>query len=310
MLDKLKHNIKPLSASIIIAVISWFMITTEKEYIDQVTVPLEIKSLSEGKTLLAPVPKKVRLEIKGKGRALIGVSFYDVKFSLELPHIKTFKRIELKDYLNYLDLPPKLGIEVVQVIDPQVIEIKVDKKVSIKKPVRITGEVQVEPGYILMESQLSEDSVLVTGPEKLVRRIRSIETEPFHFESRKYRFDHQAKLVCPEPDVIRISLDRVDIHFDIQRLVERMIYEIPVKILNVPAGLEVTSIPPTLALRIKGGEEPAAAVTQDDIKATIDYRKSYRPDKKEYGASIEMPDKVSWIESIPKTFRLHIKRKQ
>jgi hypothetical protein len=92
-------------------------------------------------------------------------------------------------------------------------------------------------------------------------------------------------------------------------LVDRILYKIPIIIRNVRGNLDVTAIPPELALKVKGGEKIVADLQASDIKAEIDYKNQYRKDREEYAASISTPENISWIECIPKTFSLQVKRK-
>jgi hypothetical protein len=122
-------------------------------------------------------------------------------------------------------------------------------------------------------------------------------------------FSESLILQNPEPELIGLNVQNINVDFDIQRLVERVVYKIPIFITEVPADLEVLAIPPELALKVKGGEKRVAALKPDEIKAEITFASHYRSNIDTYAVSIQTPDDINWIESIPKTFSLQIKRK-
>lgn len=306
---RMRKNSKPLLVSIIFSVVLWFMVTTDKEYNYQITVPLNIVRLAKGKTLLERVPNKARLELRAGGRALIGLWFYDVAFNLDLPQVNTSRVLNLKENLHFLDLPPKLGITVVEIIEPKRLDLKVDALIAEKKPIKLTGHVDPEPGYVLLTSKLSSDSVMVSGPRMLVKSIEAIATEAVSMTNKTLSFSVKTDLVSPNPGLVNLNLDKVQVDFEIQRLAERVVYGVPVKVINVPRGLKVITNPAVLALHVKGGEKVVAELNSEQIDAEIDFNKSYKPDKKYYPVRISTPQNISWIESIPKEFQLQIKRR-
>ena len=89
-----------------------------------------------------------------------------------------------------------------------------------------------------------------------------------------------------------------------------MVYDIPVKIRNVPKNLLVESIPDSLSLRVKGGEKNVEKLNSEEILAEIDFELQYKPEQSDYPVRIKTPPEISWLESSPKTFKLTVKRKK
>ena len=307
MLVNIRKNIKPILGSIFIAIILWFMVATEKEYSHYITVPIEIKRLAKDKTLLQKVPESAIIELQGKGKSFIISWFYDLKFALELPNIKNSRKIELIEYINYINLPA--GLQVLKVIEPAAIDLKIDELIVEKKPIFLSGSVNTEDGYILLNYNFDTDSVELAGPRTIINNISYINTESLEIKNKKSNFNQQVNIISPDPDLVHINPKSVNIDFDIQRLVERTIYEIPITVLRVPSHLNVETIPSNLSLRIKGGEKIVANVLPEEIKVEIDFAKNYNRNKEDYAAYIVTPNNISWIESIPKTFKLKVKRK-
>jgi YbbR domain-containing protein len=309
MSEKIKVNIKPIIGSLIIALILWIVVATEKIYSYQIRVPIEIVRLAPGKTLLEPIPEYSLIEVQGKGRSLIAAWFYDVRFRLEFPAISKNQKIDLNDYLSYLDLPATFAIEILEIIEPESFDLKIDNKLEKKIPVKLSDEIEVDNGYVFTGYTFGPDSVLITGPESKIEKIHNLMSGEIEQLSTMSEFSSRITLPNPEPGIIDISPSEVSVNIDIQLLSDRIVYKIPIIIRNVKSNLVVTAIPPELALKVKGGEKIVAALKASDIKAEIDYGSQYRRDREQYAASISTPENISWIECIPKTFSLHVKRK-
>jgi len=309
MPEKIKVNIKPILGSLGVALILWIMVATEKIYSYQIKVPIEIARLAPGKTLLEPVPDYSVIEVQGKGRSLIAAWFYDVRFRLEFPAIKNPQSINLKNYLNFLDLPATFALQVQEIIEPESFNLLIDDQLEKVVPVELSSEIEVEDGDVFVGHTFSPDSVTINGPASKVRKINSIPSGIFKQLSTTSAFSQKINLPNPESGILDISPQIVEANIDIQLLVDRIVYKIPIHIRNVRSNLNVTAIPPDLALKVKGGEKIVAALEASDIRVEIDYGKQYRRDRENYAASISTPENISWIECIPKTFSLQVKRK-
>jgi len=305
----LRKSIKPLIGSMFMAIVLWFMVTTSKEYTEHVEVPLEIARLARGKTLLEKVPDKVNLELKGSGQSLIALSFYKTKFRLELPNIKESQQILLSEYINFLDIPSKLGLSVTKIIDPTRLNLVIDDMKITRKPVIFGGEIIPEPGYIALDTLFNQDSVTISGPKSIIDSLVYIPTENVKFEKHKYSFERSISLIQTHADILSINPREITIGFEIQRLVERVVYKIPITLKNIPSNFLVEAIPPMVSLRVKGGEKLVEVLKPEEIVAEFDFSTHYKPTKQDYAVSIKTPDDISWLECSPKTFNLHVKRK-
>jgi hypothetical protein len=309
MPEKIKVNIKPIIGSLGVALILWVMVATEKIYSYQIKVPIEIVRLAPGKTLLEPVPDYSVIEVQGRGRSLIAVWFYDVRFRLEFPAIKKSQIINLNNYLTFLDLPATFALQIQEIIEPESFNLIIDDQMTKMVPVELSNEIEVEDGDVFVGHSFSPDTVTITGPVSKVRKIKSILSGKFVQKSTTTAFSQKINLPNPEPGVLDISPQIVEANIDIQLLVDKFVYKIPILIRNVRGNLDVTAIPPDLALKVKGGEKIVAALEASDIIAEIDYGNQYRKEQEKYAASISTPENISWIECIPKKFSLQVKRK-
>lgn len=303
-------NYKPLLLSFLLALVLWLVITTNKKYTTKIEVPLKITRLAPGRVLINPHPEKVVLEISGKGRALIGLNFYQTSINLELPEIKESTTIHLMDYKNHFNIARELGIEIVEILEPKNIKLEVDIYDEVKKPVKIRSYIKPMPGYILLRTQLEKDSVLISGPISILNNIEYIYSDSISKTDVKYPFTSKAALLEPRSGVTNLNPDKINVYFQVEQLVERNIYNIPIQIVGVPSNLIAGASPSTISLRVKGAESAVAAISVDEITVVFNYFRNYRQGQLVYPMQIETPENISWVEASPKTFRLQLKRKE
>jgi YbbR domain-containing protein len=304
----LKENYRSILIAFGLALLLWLVVTTNKEYKTRIEVPFRILRLAENKVLIKPVPDKVIMEVSGKGRALIGLNFYNTKIDLELPEINKSTVIDLNDYLSRFDIATELGINVVDIIEPKQLDLRVDRYTVAEKPLHVQSNIQTAPGYVLNTIRMEQDSVSVSGPASLIDRLNYLETEKVERNEVKYPFRQSVAIVQPKPGIINIDPENVSVAFNIEQIVERTIYDVPIQIVGVPGNLTAKASPRTISLRIKGSESLITQISKDEITVFFDYDKHYQKGKVEYDFQIETPNNVSWTNASPDKFRLHLQR--
>jgi YbbR domain-containing protein len=249
------------------------------------------------------------VEFEGKGVSFISMWFYDVRLELELQDPDKSQLIDLNAYHSAIILPPAGSMQVVQVVSPSELDLQLDDYCEQSKPISFSGSVVPASGYIIIDRKFNLDSVKVKGPKSLVSKIALIQIDSLRVNDVKTSFEKTVTLSSPNSQLLILEPEKVEVSFNIQLLSEQMIYDIPITLKNVPSNLLVEVKPKTLSLRIKGGEKIVSQIKAEHIKAEIDFAKDYRKDRTYYSAAISVPENVSWIESRPKTFELHIKKK-
>jgi len=308
--DYIFANYKPLLASFFLALLLWIAVTTDKVYTMQVEVPFSITRLAPGKVLLEPPPSKIVLEVSGKGRALLGMSFYKGTINLELPEISKSTTILLRDYQKRLTIAHELGVRVLDVVAPKSIDLKIDDYAEVKKPVKMLAKIKPQPGYILLKSKITPDFVTVSGPKSYVKKIQFVVTDTLVKTNVKYPFRQTVKLQTPKQGVVKIEPGAVAAEFTIEQLVERRIYNIPIQLIGIPPQYLAKAFPPNISVRIKGAESLVSALQPSQITAYFDFSRFYTEGVMEYPVVVETPKGISLISKSPQQFRLQLQKRE
>jgi YbbR domain-containing protein len=189
------------------------------------------------------------------------------------------------------------------------IEIKLDRFFMKKIPVVANLDLQAKPGFIQVGTlMLSPDSITVSGPEILVDPIQSISTVPNIYPNLIRDLNERVSLIDSLPAGVTISHHEVEFSVDIQRIGERSISGIMVKVEYVPSSVSVQIVPSTLTLKLQGGVDILKNIEAGDITASIDYRTRRRYSGRRIPAMIAVPDEVTFSDVKPKDFELLIER--
>lgn len=290
-----------------IATLVWFHAVTEIHYEYALWIPIEPVNIEAGKVIENKIPPKVLVKFGGKGKSLIYLRTKDVKLVLDLSNAGQHVNVALKkENVKIGGLP----VEVLEIIKPTSLEVILGKLEA--KFVPVVSNISVEPmdGYTLVGGiKLQPDSVVVEGPQRLVGKINEIQTEKKQYKGVKRDIAGEIKLVSFSDERITVTKRKVNFFADIQKLYEKKITDIPVKVINVPSRVKVTVVPSSLDLTVQGGIDLVTGLTKDDILAYIDYRRSRSTNGESYLATIVTPKEIRFTEVFPKSFKLIIERK-
>ncbi len=306
----LRENYRILSAAFALALLLWVVVTTDKEYTMRLEVPFSISRVANDYILSEEPPSKVVMDVTGSGRALFSLYFIKTSIKLELPEISSSTVIQLKDYQKRFNIASELGVKIADIVEPKSMSIKVDRYAEMKKPILILSKIEPMPGYIFVGMNVDFDSTVISGPISLLNSINYIYSDTISKSGLKYPFRNIVKLQQPKPGITSLSPSFVNINFNIEELVERTIYNVPIQILSIPPEFLASAIPPTVTIRVRGAESKVAALSGDQITAVFDYLKYYKTGKMEYLVEVETPADITLLETLPSSFRLQLKRRE
>ena len=197
-----------------------------------------------------------------------------------------------------------------EIISPEVVLIELETLV--KKNVPISSEnikVQTLEQYVQIgKIKLEPDSVLISGPESRIIKIKSIDTEfkEYKDKRRPIRGDY-VNINKVYKSLFSYDIDGTNVDIDIQVIGERTLEAVDVEVTNVPAGYRVRVEPGTVNVKISGGINFINEINKEDIKAEIPWKKEWRR-YREYREKLVVrhPKDIISYEELPKVFTVII----
>ncbi|MFC1693359.1 hypothetical protein ACFL1R_07635 [Candidatus Latescibacterota bacterium] len=278
---KSRINIPAKIASVVVAIVLWFHVTTNATFNYRVSLPVVYAGPSEGFMIAGNKPDAVLVSIRGTGRALF--SFYLIRL-IRPEHYYTLISLtglpkgEHKVTIgnNNIILGTMVGLEIDRILKPEnaVCSITIDKKMKSTVSVNvdsISGYI-VEEGYVEAGKPTSDpEFVLIQGPEDVVKTLDKAKVT--FLKSRSISPKDSVLKAHPDlPQFVTMEPEEVVIKFHIEQLISKNLTGVPLTLKGFPRRGRPKFEPDTLAVRVHGPRSVVSNLATDNILISIHYQ--------------------------------------
>jgi hypothetical protein len=265
---------------VLLAFILWFMVKMNRVYEYSIDVPIEFANLDQDKIFKYPYSTQAHVEFLGKGLDLLRLKYFNVYYQIDLAGSPDYLEFDLSQHPEYVNFPRELDVSVKSILRPRIIAIELDRKMQKKLPVEI--------GYELI----------------------SIKTEKKKFQEPASTFSDIFRVSETPEYYTQYDPLEVNVTFNLQRLAEKEVVNVPVTIINKPADLQVVPLPSTANIYIKGGEKVLADLGMQDFEIVIDFKKVWSPGVQRVKADLKTNVEILYMETRPPVFELIVQKKR
>jgi len=301
-----------------LAALLWVFVVSDNQYTMVLEIPIEARNLSAKKALKEEVPEFAQARFAGTGRALFKAMllkdfFEDYKLVLDLNRISEEYEFILNEYFNEYPqkvvLPPSLELEYIEVVYPSEVHISLDEYLVKTVPVLPDVLVKTASGYVqVSDIHVSPSTIDIAGPKELMQSIYFVHTVRDTVENLMSSI-HKTIPIEKQKRIIEYSLEEVKYSVNIQAISERIITEVPVKIVNISSGYRVFVNPRTVSLTVIGGVDRISDVYPEDVFIYIDFKDKWNPKQQFYEPSVVTPnDILEWRDLSPRNVELVVTR--
>ena len=299
-----------------LSLLLWVFVVSENEYTLILDLPIEARNLNVQKAHQEEVPPYASVRLRGTGRDLFKSfllkNFGGFKLVLDLEGISNEYEFVLNDYFEKFPqkivLPLNYNLSFVEVVYPNRIKISLDEYSSKIVPVISNLVVKPSPGFLLVsEQKINPSEIEIAGPKKELIFINHVETDFDTINGLTSFYSGQIKIQSLGR-LIEYSSKTVEINLDIQNISERIIADIPVRVVNVPNKFRVFPSPQTVSLTVIGGVKQISGLTSDDITVFVDF-KDWNHLKQFYEPEVKIPEALlDWRDISPKNIEIGVAR--
>lgn len=302
-----------------IAFLLWLFVKSEEEYTTSLEIPVEIRNLPSSFILNEEVPKIVLAKIKGQGRSLFKTFllkrfFTEFKLVLDIERISEEYNFVLNEYFDKYPqkvvIPPSFDISFVEIVRPTSIHISLNEYKE--KEVLIKPNIYVLPkaGFTLVgKPEFKPRNIRITGSRNLVETIYYANTLSDTILDADKNISISVPIVPPDNQVLEYSHSELFYTQRVQKIGERIISEIPVKILNQDSQMRIFSSPQTVSLTVVGGVEFISNLKPSELEVSVDFN-NWRVDKQFYEIRVNAPsDVLDWMDLSPMSIELIVTQK-
>ena len=310
------QNLSLLTGAFGLALLLWVFVVSENEYTLILDIPIEARNLNVQKAHKKEVPPTASVRLRGTGRDLFKSfllkNFAGFKLVLDLEGISQEYEFILNEYFEKYPqkvvLPLNYNLSFVEVIYPNRINISLDEYSVKKVPVISNLHINPAPGFILVNQPIILPSEIeIAGPKKELALINHVETiyDTINGLTSLYKGYTEIQSLGR---LIEYSLNSIEITLDIQDISERIIADIPVRVINVPDKFRVFPSPQTVSLTIVGGVKRISSLIPEDINVIIDFD-NWNHQKQFYEPQVKIPnDILDWRDISPKNLEIGVAR--
>ena len=265
----MKNKISIIIFSVIFSILIWGSITLSEQYFSYKEFNIKVINQPSGYTCSIINPPNVSVKIKGQGWQILSLivgskSDYFVSADNDSGNIKL-------DPINEVNENTWIGsrFNVVE-ITPKIVSFYVEKMKLKKLKVEPNTDLTFSDGYgLASEIIIYPDSIIVAGPLTILGKKSSIKTDLVSLSS----LDSKMKIIADIEDIqgIQTEINKVELTFDIQRIVEKSFKDIKVEITDIPDDRDIVLIPNTIECSLRGGINILGKITPAQISASVKY---------------------------------------
>lgn len=226
----------------------WAAVTGEQRGVRDFSVPLDLK-LPQSRILTSPPPTTVTVRLRGAESLLRRLDTVPMELGVDLSDLAP-GNVDVQLTREQLLGVPR-GVDV-DFIDPDRLSLEIDRRVRKELPVDPVFLGRPPEGYVFYGARVVPPSLMIEGPERDVRTLVVLKTNPIRLDMRKQPFTARVGAV-PEGTATRAVDPRpIEVHVDIDAApVERRIVGLPVILAG--ESYENNSLTPAMASVVLSG---------------------------------------------------------
>ncbi len=200
-----REKIVVFAVSAILAFCLWLLVNLSRDFNLDINLPITVANVPQDQALREPLPETATVGISGEGWKLI--NFYNNPPPIDVNI--TDSEINLYDQVRQnMNALPDINVQKVQ---PLILSVNLEEKVSKKVPVVSNIELSFRDQFDLVDStSIQPDSITVTGASSLVENITEWPTDSLLISDVSEDISRNIPLVEPEE---LISLEQSVVHY-------------------------------------------------------------------------------------------------
>lgn len=278
------NNLSLKIGAILLALLLWVHVATNKTYEYQFDMTLKVANIPPGLILVSELPATVAVRVKTTGKQLIALATKQ--------HVLTLDAAEFREGSFEHDLSDREAAaafdqvyERVDIVFPRKLFLRLEKQAEKNLLVESGVRAAAAPGFLIVgRPRIEPEMVRVSGPATAIRSLKAISTEPVELNGLTTSTSHKVKIAVPDSLHLTLGDSSVTISFMVEPMTERLVPEVSIRGPYDFDASRYTYSPTTIALRV------GIPVSQRDSVDLRSIKASFAP-MGEYNDSLKAPIK-------------------
>ncbi|MDK9700409.1 MAG: CdaR family protein [bacterium] len=248
--------------SFFLAIGVWFAVISEDVIERTLTIPIIPYADQESLLWVGDPPGMATVRLQGKARTIWWMEYVSrPEIRIPLSTLPISGEVKLRQTM--VELPPRSDVKILAILQPELLPVRVERYMVRLLPIKVAVAVEPIEGYIVSQQPASfPANVEISGTRTRINELDSITTEPIVLDKVSVGGRQKVKLLTPAG--VKLGLSEVEIRYEVERLVEERIDNVPVILSD---SLEAD--PPWISLRVSGPASEISALRKKTVKAKI-----------------------------------------
>jgi len=259
--------------ALILGLLLWFHVATEKVYNYQLWLPVSKIVLANDLALYQTPPESIMVVVSATGKQLMRKKWRHRGVKIIADQFKTGSyKLKLNTSNTFLSLPAT-AVSLVDVVSPTTIDLAIDR--LSQKKVKVNPNIITEPdqGYTVSSvSPPTPEEVTLYGPYNIIRKYSQVYTRKKELSGLRNNLNLTLPLALPAGYGLSISPDSVRLSIEVVPVKTRVFENVPVVVYNIPAKKTVTTEPSSISIELTGPPSEIDLLNKNALIAS-DYKK-------------------------------------
>jgi len=279
-LKKFKKRWLEKLLSFIAAILLWLYVNEQNLPERYITLNLNLKNMPENLTIASPYKNEVIIKIKGKETYIATILNKDFEAFVDLKYSVVGKNVLPVTILK----KTKSKFKIIK-IEPEFIEIELDKVEHKKVPVSATIINNPADGYKIVDEIVSAENIVIKGPKSIIDNMNLIRTKPIDIGGVTGSIYKEVEFELPNEFITPVDFKTAKVNITIIKNFKSKIYQnAKVNFINLSKDLKILNIensyaefklygPPLKLEDIENNKNDILFVDLSDIKTPGKYEK-------------------------------------
>ena len=259
--------------ALVIGLLLWFHVVSEKVYEYNVHLPVTNVLLNDSLTLSECPPESVMVTVSAIGKQLLRTKWKKRGLIINATQYNGGRYIVnlSKDNTSLVNAPTDIHLD--KIIFPSSITLNIDQMVE--KEVNVLIDIITEPDNGFAVSRVSEPEpsvVTLTGARSRLRDKNEIFTVTKEFTGLRNNITVKLPLLMPDDYQTYVSPESVTVTIEVVPVKTRIFQKIPVVIYNEPTDRTIRISPEFIDIELTGPPEDIDLLNKNALVASVDFR--------------------------------------
>ncbi|MDZ4723550.1 MAG: CdaR family protein [candidate division Zixibacteria bacterium] len=261
--------------AVVLALLIWLHVATEKNYTYVVSLPVTEISLRDTLTLSAPAPDSVTLAVSASGKQLLRKQWKRDGIRINAAQYPAGEQVIELTPLNTSLVAPSDDLSIEDIISPNYIKLDIDTQAQFSVPVNPEISSEPDDGFALgCLITVVPSHISVSGPRSKMNILTSVSTLPIDLRGLRDKVTLNTPLNKQSLLGFSTKFDTVNVTLEVVPVKTKTLSSIPIVVFNAPPDAEITTTPRSIDLVVSGPQDEIDSLSASAITVSADYRRA------------------------------------